>query len=145
MKTFVAVLVALFAASFGFVQAQETPSHSRLTTDHYFDLERISNAQISPDGARIVYTRQQANRLEDKWESSLWIMNADGSQHRFLAKGSSARWAPDSRRILYLAEGEPKGTQIFVRWIDADGPATQVTRETEKLGDPHWSPDGKTI
>jgi dipeptidyl aminopeptidase/acylaminoacyl peptidase len=143
---------ARFAATAGFLAvgifaaaAQETPSANRLTTDHYFDLERISNAQMSPDGARIVYTRQQANRLEDKWESSLWIMNADGSQHRFLAKGSSARWAPDSRRILYLAEGEPKGTQIFVRWIDADGPATQVTRETEKLGDPHWSPDGKTI
>ncbi len=72
-------------------------------------------------------------------------MNADGSQHRFLAKGSGPRWAPDGRRILYLADGEPRGTQIFVRWIDADGPATQVTHETEKLGDAHWSPDGKII
>ena len=125
--------------------AQETPTANRLTTDHYFELERISNAQISPDGSRIVYTRQQANRMEDKWESSLWMMNADGSQNRFLAKGAGARWALDGKRILYLAEGEPKGTQVFVRWIDADGPATQVTRETEKLGDARWSPDGKWI
>ncbi len=145
MKTFVAVLVALFAASFGFVQAQETPSHSRLTTDHYFDLERISNAQISPDGARIVYARQQANKLEDKWDSSLWIMNADGSQHRFLTKGSNPRWSADGKRILYLADGEPRGTQIFVRWIDIEGAPTQVTHETEKVADAHWSPDGKWI
>jgi Tol biopolymer transport system component len=125
--------------------AQETPSSTRLTTEHYFDLERISNAQISPDGARIVYARQQANKLEDKWESSLWIMNADGSQHRFLAKGSNPRWSHDGKRILYLADGEPRGTQVFVRWIDVEGPPTQVTHETEKVADAHWSPDGKWI
>jgi dipeptidyl aminopeptidase/acylaminoacyl peptidase len=125
--------------------AQETPSTSRLTSEHYFDLERISNAQISPDGSHIVYTRQQANRMEDKWDSSLWIIHADGSRNRFLAKGTAPRWAADSKRILYLSDGEPRGTQIFVRWIDADGPATQVTHATEKLGDAHWSPDGKLI
>src|SRR5262249_11480531 len=72
----------LFGAGAITIRAQETPSPDRLTTDHYFELERISDAQISPDGAHIVYTRQQVNRLADKWESSLWIMNADGWQHR---------------------------------------------------------------
>ena len=50
--------------------AQETRSATRLTNDHYFDFERVSDAQISPDGAHIVYTRQQANKIEDRWESS---------------------------------------------------------------------------
>src|SRR5579862_6447101 len=125
--------------------AQETRSSTRLTTEHYFDLERVSNAQISPDGARIVYTRQQANKIEDKWESALWIMSADGSQHRFLTKGSNPRWSADGKRILYLAEGEPRGSQIFVRWIDVDGPASQVTHATDKVSDARWSPDGKSI
>ena len=136
------VLLACFVLP---VSAQEVPSPTRFTTDHYFEFERISNAQISPDGARIVYVRQQANTVEDKWDSSLWIMKADGSQHRFLAKGTNPRWAADSKRILYLADGDPKGTQIHVRWIDAEGPATQVTRTTEKVADAHWSPDGKMI
>ncbi|MEP6538950.1 MAG: S9 family peptidase [Bryobacteraceae bacterium] len=137
---------AVFAALFVLpAVAQETPSATRLTTEHYFDLERISSPQISPDGARIVYTRQQANRLEDKWESTLWMMNIDGSQHRFLAKGGNAKWAPDGKRILYLADGEPRGTQILVKWMDADGPATQVTHATEKVADACWSPDGKSI
>jgi len=135
----------LLALAISPVVAQETSSPNRFTTDHYFELERISNAQISPDGSHIVYVRQQVNRMEDKWDSTLWIMNADGSQHRFLAKGTNARWASDSKRVLYLADGEPKGTQIFVRWIDADGPATQVTHATEKVADAHWSPDGKSI
>jgi dipeptidyl aminopeptidase/acylaminoacyl peptidase len=124
--------------------SQETHSPDRLTTDRYFDLERISNPQISPDGARIVYTRQQANKVEDRWESALWIMNADGSQNRFLAKGASPRWSMDGKRILYIAEGEPRGSQIFVRWLDTEG-ATQVTHATDKLADAHWSPDGKWI
>ena len=139
------LVAALLAVTSGVCAAQETPSATRLTTDHYFDLERISAPQISPDGARIVYTRQQANRLEDKWDSSLWVMNADGSQHRFLAKGGNARWSPDGKRVLYLADGEPRGTQIFIRWMDAEGPATQVTHAIEKVADARWSPDGNWI
>ena len=125
--------------------SQETHSANRLTNDHYFDLERISNPQISPDGARIVYIRQQANKVEDRWDSSLWIMNADGSQNRFLAKGANPRWSMDGKRILYIADGEPRGSQIFVRWIDTEGAATQVTRATDKVADARWSPDGKWI
>ena len=125
--------------------SQETHTPNRLTNDHYFDLERVSNPQISPDGARLVYTRQQANKIEDRWDSALWIMNADGSQHRFLAKGSNPRWSSDGKRILYIAEGEPRGPQIFVRWIDTEGAATQVTHATDKVADARWSPDGKSI
>lgn len=141
MKTFFAAL-ALAALN---LSAQETRSATRLTNDHYFDFERVSNAQISPDGARIVYTRQQVNKLEDRWDSSLWIVNADGSQNRFLTKGSTPRWSSDGKRILYIADGEPRGAQIFVRWIDTDGPATQITHATEKVADARWSPDGKSI
>jgi dipeptidyl aminopeptidase/acylaminoacyl peptidase len=145
MKTRTAVLSALVLAAAFVAAAQETRSSTRLTNDHYFDLERISNAQISPDGSRIVYTRQQANKIEDRWDSSLWIMNVDGGQHRFLTKGASPRWSSDGKRILYIADGEPKGPQIFVRWIDTDGPSTQITHATEKVADARWSPDGKSI
>jgi dipeptidyl aminopeptidase/acylaminoacyl peptidase len=137
------VLFSISLAAFP-AASQGTHSPNRLTTDRYFDLERIGNSQISPDGARIVYTRQQANKVEDKWESALWIMNADGGQNRSLAKGSNPRWPADGKRILYIADGEPRGAQIFVRWIDAEG-ATQVTHATDKVADARWSPDGKRI
>jgi dipeptidyl aminopeptidase/acylaminoacyl peptidase len=141
MKTFV-ILLAFAALN---ASSQETRSATRLTNDHYFDFERVSNAQISPNGARIVYTRQQVNKIEDRWETSLWIVNADGSQNRFLTKGATPRWSSDGKRILYIADGEPRGPQIFVRWIDTDGPATQITHATEKVADARWSPDGKLI
>ncbi len=125
--------------------AQETPSDTLLTVEHYLDYEQVAGPQISPDGSRIVYTRRYVNRLEDRWESALWMMNADGSHHSFLVKGSEAQWSPDGTRIAYLAEGEPKGTQIFVRWMDAAGATSQITRVTETPTAIHWSPDGKTI
>src|SRR6266513_1103538 len=139
-----ALLLSLLLAP-GIVAAQETGSDTLLTVEHYLDWEQASDPQISPDGAQIVYTRRWVNKLEDKWESALWIMNVDGSHNRFLVKGSDARWSPDGTRILYLADGEPKGAQLFVRWMDAEGASSQVTRVLEKPANPRWAHDGKSI
>ncbi len=147
MKRFAVALTVATALAMGVIslRGQETKSDTRLTTDHYLNWERVRDAQISPDGSRIVYTREHVNQLEDKWDAETWILNADGSQHRFLVKGSNARWSPDGKRLLYLADGEPKGSQIFVRWVDVDGPATQVTHVMESPRNISWSPDGKLI
>ena len=126
-------------------RAQEVASDTLLTVDHFLDWQQVSDPQISPDGARIIYTRRWVNKVEDKWEPALWVMNADGSHNRFLVKGSDARWSPDGTRILYLAEGEPKGTQIFVRWLDTEGASTQITHVSEMPTTPKWAPDGKSI
>ena len=126
-------------------RAQETQSPNVFTTKHSLDLERLSNAQIAPDGRQIIYTRGWVNQLEDKWESALWIMDSDGSRNRFLAKGSSPRWSPDGTRVAFLAEGEPKGNQIFVKWVGTEGAPSQLTRVTEAPADIQWSPDGRSI
>ena len=125
--------------------AQETPSDTLLTVGHYLNIEGVSDPQISPDGSLIVYTRTWVNVLEDHRESSLWIMNADGTQARFLTKGSSARWSPDGTRLLYVAEGEPKGAQLFVRWVAPGGDGTQISHVLEAPGDAKWSSDGKWV
>jgi len=127
------------------VSAQEVRSDTLLTVDHYLDYEQVSDPKISPDGKQVIYTRRWVNVLEDKWESALWLMNSDGSHNRFLVKGASAVWSPDGNRIAYLADGEPKGTQIFVRWMDTEGASTQITRLLESPADIKWSPDGKSL
>jgi dipeptidyl aminopeptidase/acylaminoacyl peptidase len=124
---------------------QETASDTLLTVDHYLDWEQASDPQISPDGSQIIYTRRWVNRIDDKWESALWIMSVDGARHRFLVKGSDAHWSPDGNRIAYLADGEPSGTQVFVRWMDAQGATSQITRVTATPGSLRWSPDGRWI
>lgn len=125
--------------------AQETPSDTLLTVGHYLDMEQVGDPQISPDGSQVVYTRRWVDKMKDSFESSIWIMDADGSRSRFLADGSSPRWSPDGSRIAFLAEGEPGGSQIFVRWMDAEGAVSQVTRETESPSNIRWSPDGEHV
>ena len=140
-----AAVVAVSSAAPRPVWAQETASDTLLTVNHYLDWEQVTDPQLSPDGSQVVYTRRWVNQLEDKWESALWIMNADGSKNRFLVKGSDARWSPDGGRIVFTAEGEPKGTQVFIRWMDAEGATSQITHLTETPGSVRWSPDGKWV
>jgi dipeptidyl aminopeptidase/acylaminoacyl peptidase len=118
---------------------------TKLTLESYFDLEDVQDPQLSPDGKQIIYTRRWVDKLNDRWETSLWIMNADGTRPRFLINGSNARWSPDGSRLAYFAKGEPAGTQLFVRYMDAEGSITQLTRVGETPSDLEWSPDGKQI
>lgn len=127
------------------VGATTPAADGRFTVERYLDLERVGDPQLSPDGQRVVYTRGYVNKLTDRWESALWIMNADGTRQSFLAKGSNAQWSPDGTRLAYVAEGEPRGPQIMVRWMDAAGATSQVTRVTEPVADLEWSPDGKSL
>lgn len=117
----------------------------RLTIADYFDWEDVSAPALSPDGRQIIYTRTWIDKLNDRRESSVWIMNADGTKNRFLVKGADARWSPDGSRIAYVAPGEPGGAQIWVRYMDAEGATTQITRLTESPSDIEWSPDGRTL
>jgi dipeptidyl aminopeptidase/acylaminoacyl peptidase len=107
--------------------AQEKRADSLLTVEKYLDFEQVGEPRVSPDGSQVIYTRRWVNKLEDKFESALWIMSSDGSKNRFLATGGGAIWSPDGTRIAYMAEGKPSGTQIFVRYMDAEGATSQVT------------------
>lgn len=140
----IAHAIALTSASTTLV-AQSTAAANRLTIADYFDWEDVASPTLSPDGKQVIYTRTWIDKINDKRESSVWLMNADGTRNRFLVKGSDAKWAPDGSRIAFVAPGEPGGAQIWVRYMDAEGATTQITRLTESPSDIEWAPDGKTI
>jgi dipeptidyl aminopeptidase/acylaminoacyl peptidase len=144
MRTLARLFSILIVLSPTAAFAQETPSDTLLTVEHYLDWEQVGDPRISPDGSRIVFTRRWVDKLGDRWKSALWLMEADGARQRFLIEGSSARWSPDGTRIAYIAQADGK-PQLFVRWMDAEGAVSQVTRLTEAPGDLAWSPDGKWL
>jgi dipeptidyl aminopeptidase/acylaminoacyl peptidase len=128
-----------------FVPVSASGQGATLTVADYLEFEQVNDLQISPDGSRIVYTRRWIDKLNDRWESALWIMDADGGRNRFLIEGSSPSWSPDGTRLAFLAPGSPEGTQIFARWMDAEGSVTQVTRIQRSPSSIRWSPDGTRI
>ena len=127
----------------GSARAARSPAFIQL--DQYLDWEDVQDPQLSPDGKQLIYTRRWVDKIADQWKSSVWIMNVDGTRNRFLLDGSDARWSPDGTRIAYVAHGEPNGSQLFVRWMDAEGAVSQLTHLTETPSGVEWSPDGKWL
>ena len=136
------ILSQVFVVALLLVVTAAAEEPKKLSLETYLEFEQVADPQISPDGKQIIYTRRWVDKVNDKWKSGLWIMNADGAKNRFLVEGSSARWSPDGTRITYLADGEPKSTQIFVRWMDAEGATTQITRVDKTASNLTWAPDG---
>ncbi len=127
------------------LEAQDGAGGDRLALATWLDWERVSDPRISPDGSQVVYARRWVDKLGDRWESSIWIVNADGTRNRQLIDGSSPRWSPDGTRLAFTAPDDNGDTQIFVRWMDAEGAVSQVTRLTESPSDLEWSPDGTQL
>ncbi|HEX9930345.1 MAG TPA: S9 family peptidase [Pyrinomonadaceae bacterium] len=138
------ILIALLL-TFVFSNAVAAQESKKLTLDLFLDWEYAMNPQISPDGTQIVYTRRWTDKINDKYESDVWIVNADGTRNRFLLKGSSPVWSPDGKRIAYVAPGQPAGAQIFVKWMDTPDAGTQITALERAPANLAWSPDGKRI
>lgn len=114
-----------------------------------FQLEYASDPRMSPDGKRVAYLRNSMDVMRDRVRSELWVINADGSEHRPLASGgqniSQPRWSPDGTRIAYVSKAADDGpSQIFVRWMES-GETARLTQLTEGPGDLSWSPDGRWL
>lgn len=113
-----------------------------------FDMEWALSPQISPDGRRIAYTRLSMDIMKDRPLSNVWIMNADGSEHRPVLSGTGSygnvRWSPDGERIAYTSAAGERGAELFVRWMDT-GQTALLSNLPESPGSITWSPDGKTI
>jgi dipeptidyl aminopeptidase/acylaminoacyl peptidase len=141
----IAGLPILTMSGAGAQRAADAARTDRLSLEAFLEMETAADPQLSPDGSQIVYTRGWVDKVNDRRESALWIMNVDGSRNRFLVKGSGARWSPAGDRIAYTAPGDPRGSQIYVRWMDAEGATSQVTRVEQSPASVAWSPDGTQL
>jgi dipeptidyl aminopeptidase/acylaminoacyl peptidase len=112
-----------------------------------FQLEWVSEPQVSPDGRQVVFVRNSYDIMKDRTRTSLWIVNADGSALRALTTGDadydSPRWSPDGRRLLYVSNAGGS-SQIWVRWMDT-GQEAELTHLTQSPRGISWSPDGRWI
>ena len=112
-----------------------------------FEMEGVSDPQISPDGSQILYVRSGSDVMSDKRYSNIWIINFNGTNNRPLTSGQSGnsqpRWSPDGKQIIYVSSSSGSG-QIHKRWMDTG----ETTILTNVQTGPHgisWSPNGKHV
>ena len=124
--------------------APATAAPPPLAAADMFELQWAADPQISPDGRQVAYVRYRGDVMKDTYSGDVWIVSADGREHRpLVTRAASPRWSPDGTRLLYTAAGD-SGTQLFVRWLDT-GATAQVTRVQHTPSHIAWSPDGRSI
>ncbi len=109
----------------------------------------LSEPQISPDGALIVYVRGVPDFAKDHTDRQLWLLNVRTRAQRQLTfdrKGvSSPRWSADGGAIAFSASDvavKNPQDQIFVLRMDG-GDARQITHAKNGVTSYAWSPDGR--
>ena len=114
------LLYSFFFILFSFNSVQ---SQNRFENLDVFELQYARDPQISPDGNYILYVRTEMDIMKDGRSSSIWILNADGSNHQKLTSSprneSNPRWSPDSKKISFISSSDDdNGSEIFIYWVD---------------------------
>lgn len=110
------------------------------------DRQQVHSFDWSPDGSRIVFTRQYPVG-ERRIGYDLYVMNADGSGVLRLTDNGRSRdpdWSPDGTRIAFVGWGpddDPPAGDIYVMAADGSG-RLRLTDDPDPEYYPTWSPDG---
>ena len=119
-----------------------------ICAEDLYKLELVSDPQISPDGAHIIFGVSRVDRKTEKKYTNLWLMPTDGSnQPRQFTYGDQndthPRWSPDGRSLAFLSNRkDEKQSQIYIIPLNG-GEARPLTKMEGSFAGFTWSPDGR--
>jgi dipeptidyl aminopeptidase/acylaminoacyl peptidase len=146
-KVAASLLLSLCAAQA--ICAEAPAAHRMLTADDFYQVQDVSDPQVSPEGQWVAYVVTSNDRAADEARSAIWMVSWDGSQRLALTHAASGtskpRWSPDGRYLAFLVT--PSGSEkAQVMLLDRrGGDARQLTSVSGEIGEYAWSPDGKRL
>jgi dipeptidyl aminopeptidase/acylaminoacyl peptidase len=115
----------------------------------------------SPDGKEIAFVTKRSEDPDRTANWDVWAIAAEpGAKERQITTSleadpnpdwdSAPAWSPDGKTIAYLHGGDPKKIEYAVHTlaiVPAAGGAPKILTEAldRNVGQPHWTPDGKSI
>ncbi|MFH0944211.1 MAG: S9 family peptidase [Planctomycetota bacterium] len=126
------------------VAGEEAGSSHPFCFNDMIGMARISDANVSPDGAWVAYVSREYSLEKNGSNADIRMVTADGYHDHALTNSSAQDWSPrwlaDGKRIAFLStrSGSP---QIWTIRPDG-GEAEQVTDLPVGLGNLSVSPDG---
>lgn len=128
-------------------QARGASSKRRITPADLLNFHGVSDPNISPDGASILFTKKHVGD-KNKELANLWIVPTDGGEARQFSSGDKdgyGRFSPDGSRIAFISGRDESKPDIFTLSADG-GEAVPLTSFPEgKIGSFRWSPDGAML
>jgi dipeptidyl aminopeptidase/acylaminoacyl peptidase len=137
-----AVIVACACATLAF--ADKRP----ITEKDFLKFKWVADPQISSDGLKVAFVLIEVNEQEDRYDSSLWLVEASGTTPpRRLTAGprdSGPRWSPDGRTLAFQRAGEDDVAQTYLMPMSG-GEGRRLTDLPKGTSAVTWSPDGKSV
>ncbi|MDF0716273.1 S9 family peptidase [Muricauda sp. 334s03] len=142
-KLFTTMLLFVAITPIGFGQVQ-----SNLELLDIFNMENVSDPQISPDGSKIIYVRNFKDVMTDKNLSNLWTINFDGTNNRPLTTGNhndfAPRWSHDGSKIVFKSNMADDKMKLYLMWLDTKE-TMALTNTPKSPGSVSWSPDNTHV
>jgi acylaminoacyl-peptidase len=143
MKKLLNLMLLVVIIPLGYGQVQ-----SNLELLDIFNMEYVSDPQISPDGSKIIYVRNFKDVMTDRNLSNLWIVNFDGSNNRPLTTGNQndfyPRWSHDGSKIIFKSNRADDKMKLYLMWLDTKE-TMALTNTPQTPGQVSWSHDDKHL
>ncbi|MBU0763930.1 MAG: S9 family peptidase [Bacteroidetes bacterium] len=127
--------------------SQQTISEKKITPETLWKFGRLSDAQLSPDGSKVVYSVTRYDISSNKSYSDLYLINIEGGDPvqltGFPGPEFNQRWTPDGARIGFLCT-ESDSVQLWEMNPDGTG-IHRVSLLDGDLNSFEYSPDGSKI
>lgn len=145
MKIKSTLIIFLFILTGTNVFAQEK---TLLELKDLFNMEYISDPQISPDGSQVVYARNFKDIMTDRDYSNLWISNIDGTRIRQLTQGNqrdyAPRWSNDGKKLAFLSNQDDEKVKLYLLYLDTKETIALTNTPTPPSA-VSWSPEDSQL